>query len=110
MPDDATEGVAKHSSRLQPSINLHVPVKAFMFSCSGADVLPQREEAQVSLVQSIEPHRILAPTRDLNQGPKAPLPMGFPLTIPLTICTITQSLTLQFFSTTYLARSYFATT
>ena len=26
MPDDATEGVAKHSSRLQPSINLHAPV------------------------------------------------------------------------------------
>ena len=23
MPDDATEGVAEHSSRLQPSINLH---------------------------------------------------------------------------------------
>ena len=35
MPDDATEGVAEHSSRLQPSINLHAPVTAFMFSCSG---------------------------------------------------------------------------
>ena len=35
MPDDATEGVVKHSSRLQPSINLHAPVTAFMFSCSG---------------------------------------------------------------------------
>ena len=31
MPDDATKGVAEHSSRLQPSINLHAPVKAFMF-------------------------------------------------------------------------------
>ena len=29
MPDDATEGVAEHSSRLQPSINLHAPVTAF---------------------------------------------------------------------------------
>ena len=29
MPDDATEGVAKHSSRLQPSIILHDPVTAF---------------------------------------------------------------------------------
>ena len=31
MPDDATEGVAKHSSWLQPSINLHsikLPLKA----------------------------------------------------------------------------------
>ena len=31
MPDDATEGVAEHSSMLQPSINLHAPVTAFMF-------------------------------------------------------------------------------
>ena len=30
MPDDATEGVAEHSSRLQPSINLHAPVTAFI--------------------------------------------------------------------------------
>ena len=28
MPDDATEGVAEHSSKLQPSINLHAPVTA----------------------------------------------------------------------------------
>ena len=28
MPDDATEGVAEHNSRLQPSINLHAPVTA----------------------------------------------------------------------------------
>ena len=34
MPDDATEGEAEHSSRLQPSMNLHAPVRAFMFSCS----------------------------------------------------------------------------
>ena len=40
MPDDATEGVAKHSSRL----NLHAPVTAFMFSYSGTDVLPWRDE------------------------------------------------------------------
>ena len=53
MPDDATEGVAEHSSRLQPSINLDafassipavyyyyydVPVAAFMFSCFGSYV------------------------------------------------------------------------
>ena len=35
MPDDATKGVAEHNSRLQPSINLHAPVAAFMFSYSG---------------------------------------------------------------------------
>ena len=35
IPDDATEGVAEHSSRLQPTINLHAPVTAFMLSCSG---------------------------------------------------------------------------
>ena len=29
MPDDTTETVAEHSARLQPSINLHVPVTAF---------------------------------------------------------------------------------
>ena len=31
MPDDATEGVTEHSSMVQPSINLHAPVTAFMF-------------------------------------------------------------------------------
>ena len=44
MPDDATEGVAKHSYRLQPSINFHAPGTAFMFSCSGTHVLPWRDE------------------------------------------------------------------
>ena len=47
MPDDTTECVAKHSSRLQPSITLYAPVTAFIFSCSGTDVLivlPQRDE------------------------------------------------------------------
>ena len=44
MPDDATEGMAEHSSRLQPSISLHAPVTAFMFSCSGTDVLPRGDE------------------------------------------------------------------
>ena len=44
MPDNATEDVAEHSSRLQPSIKLHAPVTAFMFSCSGTDVLPRKDE------------------------------------------------------------------
>ena len=37
MSDDATEGVTKHSSRLQLSINWHALVMAFMFSCLGTD-------------------------------------------------------------------------
>ena len=30
MTDDTTEGLAEHSSRLQPSINLHAPVTPFI--------------------------------------------------------------------------------
>ena len=63
MPNDATEGVAEHSPRLQPSINLHAPVTAFMFSCSGTDILHRRDEGSDEPVQSLEPHRISAPTR-----------------------------------------------
>ena len=32
MPDDVIQSVAKHSFRLQPSINLHAPVTNFTFS------------------------------------------------------------------------------
>ena len=44
MPHDAIEGVAKHSSGLQPSVSSHAPVTAYMFSLSGADVLPRMNE------------------------------------------------------------------
>ena len=44
MPADTTETVAEHSTSLQPSINLHAPVTAFMFHCSGTDVLLRRDE------------------------------------------------------------------
>ena len=44
MPDNATDGVAEPSSRLQPSINLNASSTAFMFNWSGTDVLPQRDE------------------------------------------------------------------
>ena len=44
MPDDATEGLAKHSYMLQTLINFHAPGTAFMFSCSGTDVLHRRDE------------------------------------------------------------------
>ena len=35
-------------------------------------VLPRKNEGSVSFVQLIEPHRILEPTRDLNQKPLGP--------------------------------------
>ena len=41
MPADTTETVAEYSARLQPSINLHVSVTAFMFSCSGTQCTTQ---------------------------------------------------------------------
>ena len=63
MPADTTETVAEHSARLQPSINLHAPVTAFMFGCSGTDVLPVGMKARVSPVQRSKPYNILAPLR-----------------------------------------------
>ena len=65
MPDDATDGVAEHSSRLQPSTNLHVPITVALVP----RYYPEGIKARVSSVHSIEPHKILAPTRVLNQGP-----------------------------------------
>ena len=40
----------------------------FMLSCSGTDVLPQRDESSGKPCAVIESYRILAPTRDLNPG------------------------------------------
>ena len=63
MPPDATP--VEHSARLQPSINLHAPVTAFMFSCSGTQctTYPREMKARVSPVQWSEPHSILPPIR-----------------------------------------------
>ena len=44
MPVETTEAVAEHSTRLQPSVNLHAPVTVFMFSCSGTNLLPRRPD------------------------------------------------------------------
>ena len=66
MPDDAIASVAQHSSRLQPSIILQVPVTTSMFSCSGTDVLSRRDEGLNKPCKVIEPHRILARTQDLS--------------------------------------------
>ena len=43
MPADTTEGVTEHSARQQPSMNLHAPVTAFMFSCSGTQCTIPKE-------------------------------------------------------------------
>ena len=53
MPDDVSESVAKHSSRQQPSINLHALFTTFMFSCFDTDVLPQMDEGSVSPVHTV---------------------------------------------------------
>ena len=45
MPDDATDDVAKHSFRLQPLINLHAQITAIIYSRSGTDALPRRDES-----------------------------------------------------------------
>ena len=54
MPADTTETVAEHSATLQPSINLHDPVTAIMFSWSGNDVLPRRDEGSGKLCAKVE--------------------------------------------------------
>ena len=54
--------------RLQPSINLHAPVTANIFSCSGTQcTTPKGWRLGISPVQPIEPHRILASIWDLNR-------------------------------------------
>ena len=42
LPDDIIEGVAEHSSRLQPSINLHAPVTGS--AALVPNVLPRIDE------------------------------------------------------------------
>ena len=44
MPDDATEGVAEHSSRLQPSISLHAQLQPSRSAALVPNVLPRRDE------------------------------------------------------------------
>ena len=55
MPDVATEGLAEHSSRLQPSISLHAPVTAFM--CH--DVLREMCVARYVLCYNMQCHDVL---------------------------------------------------
>ena len=52
MPDDATEGVTEHSSRLQPSINVYATVTAFRFRYPM--FYPGEMKARVSPVQGVD--------------------------------------------------------
>ena len=49
------------------SINVH-PVIALMFSQTGTDVLPRRDEGSDKPSATIEPHRILVQTRTRTQA------------------------------------------
>ena len=60
------EGVAEHSSRLQPSGHLHAPFTAFMCSCSGTDVLRRTDKGSGKSCAVIE--ALLAPSQDSNTG------------------------------------------
>ena len=69
MPADTTETVAEHSARLQPSINLHVPVTAFHAQLLWYPMYyPGGMKARESPVQWSKPHRIVLPTQDSNPG------------------------------------------
>ena len=73
MPDDDTEGVAEHSSRLQPSINLHAQSQPLCSVALVPNVLPQRDEGSGMPCAVIEalmlPYSILGPpTQDSNPG------------------------------------------
>ena len=57
---------------------------------------PDGMKARVKPVQSIEPHRILAPTRDSNQQPPGPQSRVVTTILPLhTIITRNPSLSIQ---------------
>ena len=49
------------------SINAH-PAIALMFSQTGTDVLPRRDEGSDASRATIEPHRIMVPTRTQTQA------------------------------------------
>ena len=57
----------KHIFRITYSINAH-PVIALMFSQTGTDVLPRRDEGSDKPSPTIEPHRIMVPTRTRTQA------------------------------------------
>ena len=67
---------------------------------------PEGMKARVSPVQSIEPHRILAPTRDLNREPLGPQSRVVTTTLPLHTTTLPLH-TLHYRCTHYTTAAHF---
>ena len=68
MPDDATEGVAEHKSRLQ-SQSICMPLLQLL--CSAAlvpNVLPRRDESSGKPCAVIKALYYFSPTQDSNPG------------------------------------------
>ena len=73
----------EHSSKLQLSIRFS-PSRCLDVRQDWYPMYyPEEMKARVSPVQSIEPHRILAPTRDLNREPLGPQSRVVTTTLPL---------------------------
>ena len=73
----------EHSSRLQLSIRF-TPSRCLDVRQNWYPMYyPEGMKARVSSVQSIEPHRILALTRDSNQEPPGPQPKVVTIILPL---------------------------
>ena len=76
----------EHSSKLQLSIRF-TPSRCLDVRQDWYPMYyPEGMKARVSPVQSIEPHRILAPTRDLNREPLGPQSREETTTLPLHRC------------------------
>ena len=72
MLADANESVVEveYCSRLHACPSYSLYVQLFWYRCTT--YYPEWAKARVSPVQSIEPHRILIPTQELNQRPPGP--------------------------------------
>ena len=89
MPDDATDGVAEHSFLAATINQLACPSYSLDVQLLYPMYYPEGMKVRVSHVQSIEPHRILALTRDLNPGPPGPESKVVTTILPLhTYCTV----------------------
>ena len=77
MPADTTETVVKHSARLQPSINLHAPVTAFMFSCSGTQCNWNLETSVVEFPPPYDDGQYRENQKSAHQGSKEAVPISW---------------------------------
>ena len=88
----------EHSSKLQLSIRF-TPSRCLDVRQDWYPMYyPEGMKARVSPVQSIEPHRILAPTRDLNREPLGPQSRVVTTILPLhTILCINPQMAAQYY-------------